>query len=180
LRVLIASILLLEADGDMIPIGVIVLGGAMMVLITLIHGAGLDRIVARYKRRAKMLREKSWHPRLAVFVFAGTILLMLFLHMAEVCLWGLALRTFGLVLNFRDAAYFSANTYTTLGMGPMLLPHSWRELSPIIAITGLFTFAWTTSELFNIVGYQHDLVAELSSKRQQRTEPQRSDPNPAT
>jgi Ion channel len=175
LRLLIASILLLVADADVIPIGVIVLGGAMMVIITLVHGAGLDRIVARYKRKAGMLREKTWHPGLAMLVFAGTILLMLFLHMAEVCLWGLTLRSFGLVLNFRDAAYFSANTYTTLGMGPMLLPHSWRELSPIIAITGLFSFAWTTSEMFNIVGYHHDLVAELSAKRHQRTESRRTD-----
>ena len=179
MRLLIASILSVETDGDMIPVGVIVLGGAMLVIIILIHGAGLDRIVARYKRKAGMLRERSWHPSLAMFVFAGAILLMLFLHMAEVCLWGLALRSFGLVLNFRDAAYFSANTYTTLGMGPMLLPHSWRELSPMISITGLFTFAWTTSEMFNIVGYHHDLVAELSAKRHQRSESRRTDHNPA-
>jgi hypothetical protein len=48
----------------------------------------------------------------------------------------------------------------------MALPQSWHELSPMIAISGLFTFAWTTSEMFNIVGYQHDLVAELSAKRE--------------
>jgi hypothetical protein len=47
----------------------------------------------------------------------------------------------------------------------MILPHNWHELSPMIAIAGLFTFAWTTSEMFNTVGEQHDLVAELSAKR---------------
>ena len=116
------------------------------------------------------LRERDWHPSLAIFIFAGAILLMLFLHLAETCLWAVALRSLGLVPNFRDAAYFSANTYTTLGMGPMALPHAWRELGPIIAISGLFTFAWTTSEMFNIVGYHHDLVAELGDKRRQRRE----------
>ena len=38
-------------------------------------------------------------------------------------------------------------------------------MSPIIAISGLFTFAWTTSELFNIVGYQRDLLQKLRAPR---------------
>lgn len=90
---------------------------------------------------------------------------MLMLHLSEICLWGLVLWTVGLVTNLHEAVYFSANTYTTLGMGPMALPHVWHEMSPIIAISGLFTFAWTTSELFNIVGDQHDLVAALTANR---------------
>ena len=150
---------------DVIPVGVIVFGGAMSVVIMLIHGAGLDRIVNRYKKKAEMLRKKKRHPKLAAFVFGGTILLMLLLHMAETCLWGVVLNRAGLVPNVRNAIYFAANTYTTLAYGDMLLPHNWRELSPIIAMSGLFTFAWTTSELFNVVGYQHDLQNDLSSRR---------------
>ena len=135
--------------------------------------------MAHYKKRARILREKRRHPRLATLIFGGTVLLMLFLHMTEVCLWGLVLRKAGLVDNLRNAIYFSANTYTTLGMGSMLLPHSWRELSPIIAMSGLFTFAWTTSEMFNIVGDQHDLVAELSAKGQKKIESLQGGHNPA-
>jgi len=168
-----------ETGDDLIPFGVIALGAAMCLVITLLHGAGLDQIVSRYQKRAKRAREKSWHPRLAASVFAGTVLLLLFLHLAEICLWGLALRKAGLIGDLRNAVYFSANTYTTLGMGSMLLPHSWRELSPIIAITGLFTFAWTTSEMFNIVGDQRNLVEDLSNKRRQRRESQRGDHEPA-
>jgi hypothetical protein len=159
---------LLQVRDDVIPLEVLALGGAMLVVITLIHGGGLDAIVEHYKRQAESLRRKNRHPWLAVLVFAGSILMMLFLHLAEISLWGVVLRMLGLVSNYRDAVYFSANTYTTLGMGPMALPHSWRELSPMIAIAGLFTFAWTTSELFNIVGYQHDLKAELSAKRRRQ------------
>ncbi len=159
---------LAQLRDDAIPFEVIGLGAIMLVIITLIHGAGLDRIVSHYKKRAERLREKRGHPRLAPLVFAGSILLMLFLHMAEICVWGITLHRIGLILNLRDAIYFAANTYTTLGMGPMSLPHSWRELSPMIAIAGLFTFAWTTSEMFNIVGDQHNLVADLSAKHRER------------
>lgn len=166
--VLASFFALIQVRDDVIPVEVISLGALMLVVITLIHGAGLDRIVAHYKRRADTFRRKRRHPRLAMLVFAGTILLMLFLHMTEISVWGLVLYKMRLVPNVRDAIYFSANTYTTLGMGPMSLPHSWRELSPMIAIAGLFTFAWTTSEMFNIVGYHHDLVAELSTTHHKR------------
>jgi hypothetical protein len=39
----------------------------------------------------------------------------------------------------------------------------------MMAISGLFTFAWTTSEMFNIVGFHHDLVADLAASRKQKT-----------
>ena len=157
---------------DLIPFAVIGLGAAMLVVIVLIHGYGINHVVSRYKRRADSLRKAFCHPTLAVFVFAGTILLMLLLHLTEIFLWGLVLHWGGLIRNLHESVYFSANTYTTLGMGPMALPHIWHELSPIIAISGLFTFAWTTSEMFNIVGDQHELVAELSAKRKTNTSSQ--------
>ena len=46
-------------------------------------------------------------------------------------------------------------------------------------MSGLFTFAWTTSEMFNIVGDQHDLVAELSAKGQKKIESLQGGHNPA-
>jgi hypothetical protein len=163
--------MLMRIPDDLLPFAVIALGGIVLVIITIIHGFGLDLIVGRYKRKAARFREERWPPRLAVLVFAGTIFLMLVLHLAEIFLWGLVLLGGGLVQHLHEAVYFSANTYTTLGMGSMALPHNWHELAPIIAIAGLFTFAWTTSEMFNIVGEQHDLVVELSAKRQNGTSP---------
>jgi hypothetical protein len=70
----------------------------------------------------------------------------------------------------------------------MPLGFGWRELGPMMAICGLFTFAWTTGVMFNVVGYQReltdqlaeefarkkqlhrDLVAELSALRRQEVE----------
>ena len=152
----------LPAWPGQIPIEVVTLGSLMLLVVVLIHGAGLDRIVARYKRRADVLRQKSWHPYLATSVFAVTILLMLFLHLTEICVWGVVLKGTGLITDFRDSMYFSANTYTTIGYGQMILPFSWRELAPLMAISGLFTFAWTTGEMFNIVENHHQLVEELT------------------
>lgn len=168
---LIATILIQQLSRDFMPVEVLLFGGVMLVIIVLIHGAGLDRIVARYKRKADMLRSRGIHPRLATVVFASAILLMLLLHVSEAAIWGLVLNRVGLIASLRDSMYFSANTYTTIGYGLMILPQSWRELAPIMAISGLFTFAWTTGEMFNIVGQQRDLVAELEEKRKREARP---------
>ena len=157
--------MLMRIPEDLVPFAVVGLGATMLVFIMILHGVGLDLVVTRYKRKSAKFREEDKHPRLAVLVFAGAVFLMLLLHLSEICLWGLVLRAGGLVPHLHEAVYFSANTYTTLGMGSMVLPHTWHELSPMIAIAGLFTFAWTTSEMFNIVGEQHDLVAALSARR---------------
>lgn len=174
-----ALALLIQIREDVIPVELIVLGSTVLVIVTLVHGLGLDGISTRYKRKAEDLRQRGWHPRFAMVIFAGAILLMLFLHLAEICIWGFVLRKTGLIPNMRDSIYFSANTYTTLGMGPMSLPHDWRELCPIIAICGLFTFAWTTSEMFNIVGYHHELVADLTAKHHRRSAPKHPDHKPS-
>jgi Ion channel len=179
LYLLPALALLIQIREDVIPVELIVLGSTVLVIVTLIHGIGLDGITSRYKRKAEGLRKRGWHPRFAMVIFAGAILLMLFLHLTEIFIWGLVLKKAGLIPNMRDSIYFSANTYTTLGMGPMSLPHSWRELSPIIAICGLFTFAWTTGEMFNIVGYHHDLVADLSARRHHRNASKHADHKPS-
>jgi len=157
-----------QLSSDFVPIEVLLFGGAMLLIIVLIHGAGLDRIVARYKRKADMLRTKELHPHLATYVFAAAILFLLLLHVTEAAIWGAVLYKVGLISNLRDSMYFSANTYTTIGYGLMILPQSWRELAPIMAISGLFTFAWTTGEMFNIVGQQRQLVADLAEKRNRR------------
>ncbi|HEY4900346.1 MAG TPA: ion channel [Terriglobales bacterium] len=151
-----------------VPIEVLGFGSVMLVIIVLIHGAGLDRIIDRYKRRSEVLRRKSWHPQLAMTIFATSILLMLFLHVFEICVWGLVLKNTGLIPNIRDSMYFSANTYTTIGYGQMVLPYNWRELSPLMAISGLFTFAWTTGEMFNIVDSHHQLVEDLGALRNKK------------
>ena len=155
-------------SSDFVPLEVLLFGGVMLLIIVLVHGAGLNRIVERYRRKADELRTKEWHPHLATYIFAGAILFMLALHLFEAFVWGVVLNKFGLIASLRDSIYFSANTYTTIGYGLMILPQSWRELAPIMAISGLFTFAWTTGEMFGIVGQQRELVLDLRARRAQR------------
>jgi hypothetical protein len=120
--------------------------------------------------------------------FGRAVLLMLVLHIIDMSIWATVLTRLDLITDPRTALYFTANSYTTLGYGGVPLGFGWRELGPVMAICGLFTFAWTTGVMFNVVGYQRqltdqlaeefarkkqlhrDLVAELSALRRQEAE----------
>lgn len=162
---LMTSVFRMPWSPEFVPVEVLLFGGCMLVMIVLIHGAGLDRMVTHYDRWADRLRSRARHHHFATVVFASTILFMLGLHITETCIWGGVLYKVRLITSLRDSIYFSANTYTTIGYGKMILPDNWRELSPIMAISGLFTFAWTTGEMFGVVGKQRELVKDLRKHR---------------
>ncbi len=152
---------LLRVPPDLIPFAVLGLGGLVLVIVTLIHGYGLDQIKNRYNQGNEKLSSLNAHPFLGVLLFSRSMFQMLLLHALEIFFWGVCLYIGRLVSDLHSAVYFAATTYTTLGMGPMAVPHLWHEISAVIAISGLFTFAWTTSEMFNIVGCQHELLEKL-------------------
>lgn len=143
---------------------VFAVGSAVLVGITLVHGSILGFIVRDYHRGAKHLLEHANHPFWASLQFGRAVLLMLVLHILDMAIWASMLNRLGLVPDARNSFYFTANSYTTLGYGSMPLGLGWRELSPMMAISGLFTFAWTTSVMFNVVGYQRHLIDQLTEE----------------
>jgi len=143
---------------------VFAVGSAVLVVITLVHGAILGFIVRDYHRGAKRMLQNANHPFWASLQFGRAVLLMLVLHILDMAVWAATLNHLGLILDPRSSFYFTANSYTTLGYGSVPLGLGWRELSPMIAISGLFTFAWTTGVMFNVVGYQRQLTEQLAEE----------------
>ena len=143
---------------------VFAVGAAVLVGVTLVHGSVLGLIVRDYHRGAKHLLEHANHPFWASLQFGRAVLLMLVLHIVDMTIWATTLTRLGLIPDVRDSLYFTANSYTTLGYGGMPLGFGWRELGPMMAICGLFTFAWTTGVMFNVVGYQRELTEQLAEE----------------
>ena len=141
-----------------------VLGCVLAVLITLFHVTALTEIVSWSDRKFDNIRENKRHPFMASLCFGTTIFLMLFLHIGDSCIWAFILYGLKLIPEIHDALYFAANTYTSLGYGDSLLTRDWRELSPLMAISGLFTFACTTSQLFDVMGKHRKAVAALRTQ----------------
>ena len=149
------------------PIAALGIGSFMLVTLVLFHGGGLHLIFIQQKRRERRLRMGRPHLASGLLLFGWSVFLMLFLHIVEIMMWSFAITHAGIVKHAYDAIYFCANAYTTLGMGSLDVDVHWRNISPIIGISGLFTFAWTTSALVDVVASNGRLLEQLESERDQ-------------
>jgi hypothetical protein len=137
------------------------------VFIALFHGVGLHWILVLQNRGERRLRLAKPSLIAVAFLFGWSVFLMLDLHIVEVLIWAGALNLMGLIAHTSDAIYFCANSYTTLGMGKVDVDEHWRIISPIIGISGLFTFAWTTSALVDVVASNRRLLNLLEDEREE-------------
>jgi hypothetical protein len=129
----------------------VLLGGALLVAVVLIHGVGIRFVSGHFRKQTAALARRA-HASLRLDALLGVVIfLLLALHLAEVVFWTAALVYSRLVTDWRTAAFFAANTYTTVGYGKFVLPPEWNMMSPIISISGLFTFGWTGSVLVGFV-----------------------------
>ena len=69
-------------------------------------------------------------------------------HLMEIVLWATAFRASSEISTFEKAFYFSAQNYTTLGYGDIVLSDRWRLLGPLEAINGLLLFGLSTAVMF--------------------------------
>lgn len=72
-------------------------------------------------------------------------------HLIQIALWALALLTVGECATFETAFYLSAENYTALGYGDIVLSGQWRLLGPLEAINGLLLFGLSTAVMFAVM-----------------------------
>ena len=159
------SSLLLKIPDEFKPLAALGIGAVILVLMVLFHGISLHKILVHFKRGELRLLAGRPHLWGAAFLFGSAIFLMLSLHIVEIMAWSWALLHLGLIVHPADALYFCANAYTTMGYGTVDLNILWRNITPVIAISGLFTFAWTTSSLVTMVANYMKIVEQLEIER---------------
>jgi hypothetical protein len=149
-----------------LPVPDIMFGGAGLMVVVMFHAFWIRLITASFLKRAPIVRSLGslWRADL---LFALMVMALLALHLAEVVLWSAALILGGIVSDWSKAAYFAANCYTALGE-PFSLPHAWRIVPPIIAMSGIFTFAWTASVLVNFVSRYNDIRDSIYAAKRLR------------
>ena len=159
--------LLAKIQDEYKPLAALGIGALILVFLTLFHGGGLHWILLQQKHGERSLRLGRPRVLMASLLFAWSVFLMLDLHLVEILIWAFALTRMGLLVHTYDAIYFCANGYTTLGMGKMDVGEHWHIISPIIGISGLFTFAWTTSALVDVVASNRRLLEQMEDEREQ-------------
>ena len=166
--------LLRQIPADFTLAAGIIIGSIILVCLVLFHGMGIHWVTSIHTRAQLRLRAGRPHVFTALLLFGIVIFLFLALHIIGVIWWALVLTHLGLIRTAKDAIYFCANAYTTLGYGPVDLDPGYRIISPIIGISGLFTFAWTTSALVNVVRDHNALLETLELERTQEKQIRRT------
>ncbi|HTU17542.1 MAG TPA: ion channel [Gemmataceae bacterium] len=72
-------------------------------------------------------------------------------HLIQIALWAVALLLSGEITTFEAAFYYSAENYTALGYGDIVLSERWQLLGPLEAINGLLLFGLSTAVMFAVM-----------------------------
>jgi Ion channel len=72
-------------------------------------------------------------------------------HLTQIALWAVAFLMVGEISTFDKAFYCSAENYTALGYGDILLSEQWQLLGPLEAMNGVLLFGLSTAVMFAIM-----------------------------
>lgn len=84
-------------------------------------------------------------------VFVGLAGWIILLHGVEIVIWGVVYAWIDAIADLQSSLYFSAVTYTTTGYGDVVLPHSWRLVGAVEALTGILMCGWSTGFFFAVL-----------------------------
>jgi hypothetical protein len=128
---------------------VLLLGGLVMLACLAVQAAFVVTVMTVAKARIRALMAAREKMKAQAVFFIG-ILVLLMSHLAQIYIWGMTLYLAGLLANVHSAIIFAGSTYTTIGFAANLLPLQWQMLLVIMAVSGVFSFGWSTSIMFSL------------------------------
>jgi Ion channel len=137
-------------------------GVAATIATIFIHALALITIV-HFVRHERRLGRAGVHFFKDVTIVASAVQVALAAHMIEIAAWALAFELCGEFRNFAAAFYSSAENYTTLGYGDVVMSARWRLLGPLEAADGMLMFGVTTAMIFAVI--QRLLQTRLGDSR---------------
>ena len=116
----------------------------LILLTTLIHGAGVAGIAHWLGLDRERPKARRFHPR-TVALLSAVALLLFALHSAEIALFGLFYVAVGALPGLEEALYVSASAYSTIGAPEFTLPQQWRLLVAIEGVIGFLMLGWSAA-----------------------------------
>jgi hypothetical protein len=134
----------------------LMLATALLFSGLLAYGAAM-RLIVRVMVRLIRSRSSDLGFWKGTAVMAIVTLITAVAHLTVIALWAAAYLLCGQVSTVEAAFYLSAQTFTALGYGDVMLSQRWRLLGPFEAMNGLLFFGLSAAVLFAIMS---DLISE--------------------
>ncbi len=115
-----------------------------------IHALALIAIV-HFVRHERRLGRAGVRFSKDVSIVARALFVALAAHLVEIAAWAVLFALCGQFTDFAAAFYHSAENYTTLGYGDVVMSASWRLLGPLEAADGMLMFGVSTAMLFAVI-----------------------------
>lgn len=115
-----------------------------------IHACAL-RMVIYLVQHERLHGRAGVHFGMDVAIVAAATLMALVAHLAEIALWAFVFIGCGEFRDLPAALYHSAENYTTLGYGDVVMSSSWRLLGPFEAADGMLMFGVSTALIFTVI-----------------------------
>jgi hypothetical protein len=144
-------------------------GGLLLALTVAIHGTGMLNVVrAALALAAQTEAARRRFPALGLAILILAVWMIVLVHLSEVVVWAGFFVWKEAQPNIFSAFYNALLNYTTLQAG--YLPQRWRLLEGMLGMTGLLTFAWSTTMLLTLAPklIQEALEAATEKKREER------------
>ena len=120
-----------------------------LIVILIFHGGSINHILMRFDKRTELNLSLGQYNRVFMHFYTAFIYIAC-VHIIEIVLWSIYLITLKLIPNGIEALIFAGSCYTTVGFAADSLPPGWKSLAFFIAMTGLFSIAWTTSVMIGM------------------------------
>jgi voltage-gated potassium channel len=121
----------------------------LLILALWVQCAGVAAVIEWLRRVAARDISKLGPIRSSALVVKSTLAIIV-LHGLVILLWAGFYRLCCFP-NWELAFYFSANSYSTVGYGDVVLPSEWRLLGPLESMTGLLMSGISVGLLFTLV-----------------------------
>ncbi|HTS24215.1 MAG TPA: hypothetical protein VMN79_20680 [Casimicrobiaceae bacterium] len=144
----------------------IVWGGLLLALSIAMHGIGTFQILRATNAFAERTSEAVAHFReLKIGIVILAVWMIVLLHLSEIAVWAGFFVWKEAQPNVFAAFYNAMLNYTTLQAG--YLPLRWRLLEGMLGMTGLLTFAWSTTTLFSLAPKLIEEALQAAAERRE-------------
>jgi hypothetical protein len=145
----------------------LLVGTGMLLVSLLFYGVATALIVQVVVRliRSGFAGMGFWKN---VVVMTVVTLITAGTHLTQIAVWAVIFLACGEISTFEQAFYVSAENYTALGYGDVILSQQWRLLGPLEAINGLLWFGLSTAVMFAVMS--HLIAGRLRHQLGQRGE----------
>lgn len=129
----------------------LLISGGMAVATIIIHMAGLALLLAVMRERAQRFRPDRGPIKQSIFII-GVVLGLFVIHAIEITAYAGLYKALGLFGDWEEALYFSVTTFTTLGVGDIVLEKPWRIVAALESFNGFLLIGWSTAFLVSVIG----------------------------